>query len=148
MRSIREYSGAYVTQAALKVAPLLFVRPGELRAATWSEFDLDAAEWKIGDERMKMRRPHVVPLSQQALAILRDLHRLTGKGQFVFPSERGAKRPMSENTLNSALRVLGYTKDQMTAHGFRHMASTLLHDSRKWRSEVIEIGRASCRERV
>lgn len=138
MRAIRKYPGAPVTVAALKLAPLLFVRPGELRAAEWSEFDLDAAEWTIPAVRMKMRRPHIVPLSTQALAILRELHPLTGRGKFVFPSERGASRCLSANTLNVALRTLGYSQDQMTAHGFRHMASTLLHESRKWRSEVIE----------
>jgi len=138
LRAIRGYPGAPATQAALKLAPLMFVRPGELRAAEWSEFDLDAAEWVIPAERMKKRRQHIVPLSTQAGAILRELHRLTGSGTYVFPSERGARRPMSENTLNTALRAMGYSKDQMTAHGFRHMASTLLHESRKWRSEVIE----------
>ena len=138
MRSIRGYTGGIVTQCALKLAPLAFVRPGELRAATWDEIDLDASEWKIRPERMKMRRPHIVPLSRQALAILRDLKLLTGSCAFVFPSERSRTRPMSENTINSALRALGYAKNQMTGHGFRHMASTLLHDSRKWRSEVIE----------
>jgi integrase len=138
MRSIRGYQGAYVTRAALQLAPLLFVRPGELRAAQWSEIDLDSAEWRIPAERMKMRRPHIIPLSSQAVEILRDLERHTGGSRYVFPSERSRDRPMSENTLNAALRSLGYDKTQMTGHGFRHMASTLLHDSRKWRSEAIE----------
>jgi integrase len=138
MRSIRGYQGTQVGRLALQLAPLVFARPGELRAAQWSEFDLDAAEWMIPPERAKMRRPHLVPLSRQALDIFRELHKLTGSGRYVFPSERGAKRPMSENTLNAALRSLGYTTDQMVVHAFRHMASTLLHESRKWRSEVIE----------
>lgn len=138
MRAIRGYQGTEVVRTALRLAPLLFVRPGELRAARWREFDLEAAEWLIPAERMKMRRPHIVPLCDQALLLLRGLHPITGAGEFVFPSERGHKRPMSENTLLAALRTLGYTKEQMTPHGFRHMASTLLHESRKWRSEVIE----------
>ena len=138
IRSIRTYPGGPTTRAALQLAPLLFVRPGELRSAEWREFDMEAAEWIIPTERTKMRRQHVVPLSRQAVEILREQHRLTGSGRYVFPSERSSHRPMSENTLNVALRSLGYTKEQMTSHGFRHMASTLLHESRKWRSEVIE----------
>jgi integrase len=138
IRSIRTYPGGPTTRAALQLAPLLFVRPGELRSAEWREFDLEAAEWLIPAERTKMRRQHLVPLSTQAVEILREQHRLTGEGRYVFPSERSPARPMSENTLNVALRSMGYTKDQMTSHGFRHMASTLLHESRKWRSEVIE----------
>ena len=137
MRAITNYSGSHVVRTALRLAPMLFVRPGELRAAEWAEFDLDAAEWVIPAERMKMRRPHLVPLSAQAVALLRDLRDLTGANKFVFPSERGRGRPMSENTLKAALDTLGY-KGQHTAHGFRHMASTQLHDSRKFRSEVIE----------
>jgi integrase len=138
LRAIRGYSGAPSTQAALELAPMLFVRPGELRAAEWSEFDLAASEWVIPEGRMKKRRKHIVPLCKRAVTILREHHRLTGAGRYVFPSERGPHRPMSENTLNTALRAMGYSKAQMTAHGFRHMASTLLHESRKWRSEVIE----------
>lgn len=138
IRSIRGYQGTTIVRAALQLAPLVFVRPGELRAARWSEFDLEAGEWMIPAERMKMRRPHLVPLSAQAVAILRDLEPLTGRFDFVFPSERSRARPMSDNTLLAALRGLGYSKAEMTPHGFRHMASTLLHESRKWRSEVIE----------
>jgi integrase len=123
---------------ALRLAPLVFVRPGEIRAAEWAEVDLDAAEWLIRAERTKMRRPHLVPLSRQALEILSEMKRHTSTGKFVFPSERGNARPMSENTLLAALRALGYSQTQMTPHGFRHMASTMLHGSRKWRSEVIE----------
>lgn len=138
VRAIRGYQGTLVTQCALKLAPLLFVRPGELRCAEWSEFDLDAAEWRIPAARMKMRVLHMVPLSKQAVAILRELQPLTGSGKYVFPSERGRGRPMSANTLNAALRALGFSKDQMTAHGFRHMASTQLNDSGRWRADAIE----------
>lgn len=138
MRSIRGYQGTHVVAQALRLAPLVFVRPGEIRAAEWAEFNLDAAEWLIRPERTKMRRAHLVPLSAQALKILREIHRVTGTGRYVFPSERTSQRPLSENTLNAALRSLGFSTEQMTAHGFRHMASTLLHESRKWRSEAIE----------
>ncbi len=137
LRAIGGYSGSHVVRTALRLAPLVFVRPGELRAAEWAEFDLDAAEWMIPAERMKMRRPHLVPLSAQAVALLRELHDLTGTGKLVFPSERGRGRPMSENTLKAALDTLGFA-GKHTAHGFRHMASTMLHESRKFRSEVVE----------
>jgi integrase len=137
LRAIDGYSGSHVVRTALKLAPMLFVRPGELRAAEWTEFDLDVSEWMIPAERMKMRRSHLVPLSKRAVALLSELHDLTGQNKYVFPSERGRGRPMSENTLKAALDTLGY-KGKHTAHGFRHMASTLLHDSRKFRSEVIE----------
>jgi integrase len=138
VRAICGYQGTFVTQCALKLAPLVFVRPGELRTADWREFDLDAAEWRIPDEKTKMRSPHLVPLSTQAVAILRELHPLTGSGKWVFPSERGHGRPMSANTLNAALRALGFSKEQMTAHGFRHTASTLLNESSKWHADAIE----------
>ena len=117
-----------MTKCALQLAPLVFVRPGELRTAEWAEFDLDAAEWRIPGEKMKMRDKHIVPLSQQAVEILRAIHPLTGSGRYVFPSVRTTARPMSENTVNAALRRMGYEKDEMTGHGFRSMASTLLHE--------------------
>jgi integrase len=101
-----------------------FVHPGELRSAEWSEFDLDGALWSIPAGKMKMRRPHRVPLARQALAILRDLHALTGHGRFLFPSVRSSARYMSENTINAALRRLGFKQDEMTAHGFRSAALT------------------------
>ncbi|HXQ31330.1 MAG TPA: integrase arm-type DNA-binding domain-containing protein [Steroidobacteraceae bacterium] len=138
IRAIRGYQGTHVVTMALRLAPLVFARPGEIRAAEWAEFDLDAAEWMIPADRTKMRRPHLVPLSAQAVEILREIHKVTGTVRYVFPSERSNARPLSENTLNAALRSLGYSTEQMTTHGFRHMASTLLHESRKWRSEVIE----------
>ena len=138
LRAIDGYQGEPATAAALKLAALTFVRPGELRAAEWREFDLDTAEWRIPGERMKMGEAHIVPLSAQAIEILSELHRLTGNGRFLFPSLRSRDRSMSENTLNAALRRLGYTTEQMTAHGFRAMASTLLNEQ-SFPSDVIEL---------
>lgn len=136
--AIDGYEGAYITQCALKLAPLLFVRPGELRHAEWSEFDLDAAaEWRIPASKMKMKDVHIVPLAVQALNILRELHKQTGHTKYVFTGVRTADRPMSENTINAALRRLGYPKDEMTGHGFRSMASTILHEQ-AWPHEAIE----------
>ncbi|MGH8584662.1 MAG: tyrosine-type recombinase/integrase [Gammaproteobacteria bacterium] len=137
LRAIDGYQGSFVTQCALRLAPLVFVRPGELRAAEWSELDLDAGEWRIPAERMKMGAIHIVPLSHQAVEALRELHPLTGSGRYVFPSERTRARPMSENTVNAALRRLGYAKDETTGHGFRSMASTLLNEQ-GWHRDAIE----------
>ncbi|MGH8578103.1 MAG: tyrosine-type recombinase/integrase [Gammaproteobacteria bacterium] len=137
LRAIDGYQGTFPVRCALRLAPLTFVRPGELRAAEWPEFDLDAAEWRIPAERMKMRAIHIVPLSAQAVGILRELHPLTGTGHYVFPSVRTPTRPMSENTVNAALRRLGYAKDEMTGHGFRSMASTLLNEQ-GWHRDAIE----------
>ncbi|KAB2889332.1 MAG: tyrosine-type recombinase/integrase [Desulfobulbaceae bacterium] len=137
LRAISDYHGHLSTKCALRFAPLVFVRPGELRHAEWAEFDLARAEWKIPAEKMKMKRPHIVPLSRQAVAVLRDIAPVTGRGRYVFPSLRTGNRPMSENTVNAALRRLGYAKEDMTGHGFRAMASTLLHE-KGWRSDVIE----------
>lgn len=137
LRTIAGYQGALVTKCALRLAPLLFVRPGELRKAEWLEFNLESAEWRIPAERMKMREQHVVPLSTQAVAILRELQPLTGRGRYVFPGARTNGRPMSENTVNAALRRLGYAGDQMTGHGFRSMASTLLNEQ-GWHRDAIE----------
>lgn len=128
LRAIDGFTGAYVTRCALRLAPLVFVRPGELRHAEWTEFDFDKAEWRIPAGKMKMKEQHIVPLSAQAIAILQEIKPLTGHGRLVFPSERGGGRPMSENTINGALRRLGYTTDEMTGHGFRSMASTMLHE--------------------
>ena len=128
LRAMDGFSGAFVTRCALQLAALVFVRPGELRHAEWKEFDFDKAEWRIPGNKMKMGEQHIVPLSSQALTILREIKPLTGQGRFVFPGERTNARPMSENTINAALRRLGYTKDEMTGHGFRSMASTLLHE--------------------
>ncbi|MGH8183250.1 MAG: tyrosine-type recombinase/integrase [Rhodanobacteraceae bacterium] len=137
LRTIDGFTGSLVVACALKFAPLTFVRPGELRKAEWPEFDLDKSEWRIPAERMKMRETHLVPLSAQAVAILRELHPLTGTGRYVFPSIRSMQQPMSENTVTAALRRLGYTGDEMTGHGFRSMASTLLHEQ-GWNTDVIE----------
>lgn len=137
LRAIDGYPGSFVVCSALKLAPLVFVRPGELRHAEWTEVDLDAAEWRIPGDKMKMGEKHIVPLSSQAAAILRELHPLTGHGKYVFPSIRTAARPMSEATILVALRRLGYAKHEMTGHGFRSMASTLLHEQ-GWPSDVIE----------
>lgn len=137
LRAVQSYGGSLVTASALKLAPLVFVRPGELRHAEWSEIDLDAAEWRIPADKMKMRTAHIVPLSAQAVAVLRELQPLTGRGKYVFPGVRTNKRPMSENTINAALRGMGYTGDRMTGHGFRSTASTMLHEM-GWDSDVIE----------
>lgn len=138
LRSIDGYEGTFVVRCALRLAPLVFVRSGDLRKAEWSEFDLDGAEWRIPGERMKARVLHIVPLSRQAVAILRDLHTTTGDNKYLFPSVRSTGRPMSDNTLNAALRRLGYTTDDMTAHGFRSMASTLLNEQGCWNRDAIE----------
>jgi len=137
LRAIDGYDGSLVTKCALRLAPLTFVRPGELRRAEWSEFDLDKAEWRIPAERMKMREQHIVPLSSQAVSVLEELHPLTGRGTLVFPGVRSSSRPMSENTVNAALRRLGYAKDQMTGHGFRSMASTHLNEQ-GWNRDAVE----------
>lgn len=137
LRALDDYAGQFATRCALRLAPLLFARPGELRHAEWAELDLDAAEWRIPAHKMKMRDPHLVPLSSQAVAILRELHALTGHGRYVFPGIRTATEPMSENTVNAALRRLGFDKDTMTGHGFRAMASTRLNEM-GWPPDVIE----------
>lgn len=137
LRAIDGYQGTLATICALKLAPLVFVRPGELRQAEWSEIDLENALWVIPAARMKMREKHFVPLSRQAVAILTELKPLTGNGRYVFPGARTNGRPMSENTVNAALRRLGYDKDTMTGHGFRHMASTLLNEQ-GWNRDAIE----------
>ena len=137
LRSIRGFSGSYITKCALQLAPLVFVRPGELRHAEWAEIDFDKPEWRIPGHKMKMKEPHIIPLSRQAVEILQSIHPLTGDGQYIFPSIRSGTRPMSENTINAALRRMGYEKDEMTGHGFRSMASTLLHEH-GWPHEAIE----------
>ena len=128
LRAIEGFTGTFTTRCALRLAALVFVRPGELRHAEWTEFDFDKAEWRIPASKMKMKEQHIVPLSAQAVAILLEIKPLTGGGRYVFPSERTGTRPMSENTVGAALRRLGYSKDEMTGHGFRSMASTLLHE--------------------
>ena len=138
LRAIDGYQGQPVVMTALKLAPLLFVRPGELRAAVWAELDLDAAEWRIPAERTKMGKSHLVPLSNQSVALLKEIHASTGNGTFVFPSLRSCERPISDNTLNAALRRLGYSQEEMTAHGFRTMASTRLNEM-GYPPDVIEL---------
>jgi integrase len=145
LRAIDGYEGIFVTKCALRLAPLVFVRPGELRRADWSEIDLDKAEWRIPAERMKMREQHIVPLARQAIAILRELEPLTNRDfpakpdapRYVFPGARSRERPMSENAVLAALRRMGYPKEEMTGHGFRSMASTLLHEQ-GWNHQAIE----------
>lgn len=138
LRAIEGFQGQPSTRHALRIAPHVFVRPGELRHAEWSEVDLDAATWVIPAARTKMRKEHQVPLSRQVVAILGEMQQVSGAGKLVFPGLRGADRPLSENTFNAALRRLGYSSDEMTAHGFRAMASTLLNQSGKWRPDVVE----------
>ncbi|MBF0141441.1 MAG: integrase arm-type DNA-binding domain-containing protein [Magnetococcales bacterium] len=137
LRAVDGYKGSFVTQCALRLAPLVFVRPGELRHAEWVEFDLGAATWTIPGEKMKAGEKHIVPLSIQAVAILREIQPLTGSGKYVFPGERTADRPMSENTVLAALRRMGYPVGAMTGHGFRSMASTILNEQ-GWHRDAIE----------
>jgi integrase len=137
LRAIDAYNGEWITRCALRLAPLVFVRPGELRHARWSEIDFDKAEWRIPAARMEMRVQHIVPLSTQAIAVLRDLEQLTRKFDFAFPGTRSRERPMSENTVTAALRRMGYGGDEMTGHGFRSMASTLLNEQ-GWNRDAIE----------
>lgn len=138
LRSIDGYEGQPITKLAMQLAPHVFVRPGELRHAEWSEIDLEGALWTIPAGKTKMRKEHIVPLSRQAIAILKDVQPLTGPSGYVFPSVRTRRRPMSDNTINAGLRRLGYATDEMTAHGFRAMASTLLNESGKWNPDAIE----------
>lgn len=138
LRAIDGYQGQPTTLFALRLTPHIYQRPGEVRGMQWAEIDFDQAVWTIPAGRMKMREPHHVPLSKQALDLLREIQTLTGNGTYVFPSVRSASRPMSENTVNGALRRLGYGGDEMTAHGFRSTASSLLNESGKWNPDAIE----------
>ena len=138
LRAIDAYQGSFITKCALKLAPLLFVRPGELRHMEWTEINLDAAEWNIPAEKMKTNHPHLVPLPRQAVDTLKDIHHLTGAGRFVFPSPRTPKRPMSNNGVLSALRRMGFEKDEMSGHGFRAMARTILDEVLQIRPDYIE----------
>lgn len=128
LRDIEAFKGTFVTRSALRLAPLVFVRPVELRKAEWTEIDFDKAEWRIPASKMKMNAVHIVPLASGAVAILQEILPLTGGGKYVFPCARTTARPMSENAILAALRRMGYTKDEMTGHGFRSMASTLLNE--------------------
>jgi len=147
LRAIDDYKGSFVVKCALRLAPMFFVRPGELRAAEWSEIDLDAAEWNIPIERMKLPlktkqerkgQSHLVPLSNQAITILQELQPLTGRSKYVFPSHRSPLRPMSDNAVLSALRRMGFAKDEMSGHGFRAMARTILDEVLQVRPDYIE----------
>jgi integrase len=138
MRSIFDYTGHPCTVAALKLSALVFVRPGELRKAEWAEIDLETAEWRIPGSKMKMKIDHLVPLSTQAVEILRTVQPITGHGTYVFPSLRTGERPMSENTINAALRGLGYSKEVHTAHGFRALARTIMDEVLGERVDLIE----------
>jgi len=138
LRAIDGFSGSFVVKCAMQLAPMLFVRPGELRAAEWPEFNFDTAEWKIPGYKMKMKLPHLVPLSHQAISILKELCKLTGSGKYVFPCHRSPLRCMSENTVNASLRRLGFEKEEITGHGFRAMARTMLHEILQFTPDAIE----------
>jgi integrase len=138
MRAIESFRGTATVKAALQLSPLLFQRPGEIRHMEWGEINWDEKRWEIPAEKMKMRVQHIVPLCKQALTILEGINRLTGKGKYVFPSARGASRPLSENGVRAALRDLGFTNDQMTPHGFRAMARTILDEVLNYRVDWIE----------
>lgn len=139
LRAIDGYQGSLISRCALRLAPLVFVRPGELRHAEWSEIDLDRGEWNIPSEKMKMGLPHLVPLSKQAIAVLSEIQPLTGQGRYVFPSQRTSQRPISDNTINASLRRMGFdTREEMTAHGFRAMARTILDEVLGFRPDYIE----------
>ncbi|HME41535.1 MAG TPA: integrase arm-type DNA-binding domain-containing protein [Syntrophorhabdales bacterium] len=138
LRAIDGYEGGFVVKCALRLAPLFFVRPGELRHAEWTEIDFDNAVWNLPADKMKMNQPHIVPLCTQAIDILTELKQLTGASRYLFPSERSVARPMSNNTLNAALRRMGYSKQTMTAHGFRAMARTILDEVLQQRPDLIE----------
>ncbi|MDA8428780.1 MAG: integrase arm-type DNA-binding domain-containing protein [Geobacteraceae bacterium] len=138
LRAIDEFQGSFVVKCALQLAPMLFVRPGELRAAEWSEIDLESAEWNIPAEKMKMKVAHLVPLSKQALQIFIELNPLTGHSKYVFPGHRSPLRCMSDNALNAALRRMGFEKSEITTHGFRAMARTILDEVLQVRPDFIE----------
>ncbi|MDB5739551.1 MAG: symbiosis island integrase [Alphaproteobacteria bacterium] len=138
LRGIESFDGQPTTIAALKLMALLFPRPGELRHAEWTEFDFEKSIWTIPAEKTKMRREHQIYLARQAVTILDDLRKITGHRKFLFPSFHGSAKPISENTLNVALRRMGYGQDEMTSHGFRATASTLLNESGKWSADAIE----------
>ena len=137
LRAIESYEGSFIVKCALKLAPLVFVRPGELRHAEWEEINLENAEWNIPGSKMKMREPHLVPLSRQAIEILTELKKLTGAGRYVFPG-RTSQRPMSDNAILATLRRMGYTKEEMSGHGFRAMARTILDEILQVRPDFIE----------
>lgn len=144
LRAIEAFEGHPNTKVALRLLPHVFVRPGELRHAEWADFDLEKALWRIPSHKTKMRRPHIIPLSQQALAIMGGIEHDTEYSSFLFPSLRSVDRPMSENTINAALRSMGFAQEEMTGHGFRAMAATLLNEMGLWHSDAIERQLAHC----
>lgn len=137
LQNIQSYQGSFITRCALQLAPLVFLRPGELRKGEWAEINFEKAEWRIPALRMKMDAVHIVPLASQAVEILREIQPLTSAGKYIFPSARSVTRPMSENAVLGALRRMGYTNEEMTGHGFRSMASTLLNEQ-GWNRDAIE----------
>lgn len=138
LRAIDTYRGSPVVRSALQLAPMFFLRPGELRHAEWSEIDLEAAQWNIPGEKMKMKVPHIVPLARQAVHIFKELYPLTGRSRYVFPCGRSYLRPMSENAVNAALRRMGFDKSEITGHGFRAVARTILDEVMEFRPDFIE----------
>jgi integrase len=138
LRAIDGFKGTFHVKCALKLSPMLFVRPGELRQMEWKELDLDNEQWNIPAEKMKMKQPHIVPLSSQAVTILKELRPLTGSGRYVFPCHRSPLRPMTNNAITASLRRMGYTSDEMTGHGFRAMARTILDEVLQVRPDFIE----------
>jgi len=144
LRAIDAYEGSWITRCALRLAPLVFVRPGELRFSEWVDFDLEKAVWIIPPHKTKMRRSHTIPLSAQALDILASIEHDADYSRFLFPSLRSVDRPMSENTINAALRRMGFAQEEMTGHGFRAMAATLLNEMGLWHPDAIERQLAHC----
>lgn len=138
LRALDGYQGTFVAQCALRLVPMLFVRPGELRHMEWKELNLDEAEWNIPGPKMKMKLPHLVPLPTQALEVLKEIQPLTGNGKYVFPSTRTPARPMSDNTVNAAFRRMGFDGDTITGHGFRATARTILDEILQQRVDIIE----------
>lgn len=138
LRAIEDFTGSPITKLALQIAPHVYVRPGELRHAEWSEFNLKDAIWNLPAAKMKARRAHAVPLSSQVVALLKAAQAITGAGRYVFPSAYGASRPISENTINASFRRMGFNKEEVTAHGLRATASTLLNESGLWNPDAIE----------
>jgi integrase len=138
LRAVETHEGNPAVRIALQMLPHVFVRPGELRMAEWSEVDTETAIWTIPASKTKMRRPHKVPLTEQVLALIAELQPMTGQSQYLFPSIRAATRPITDSTLNAAFRRLGYDKEEVTAHGFRATASTLLNETGKWHPDAIE----------
>ena len=138
LRAIDDFNGYFVVKCALRLHPLVVTRPGELRHAEWSEIDFDAALWSIPAGKMKMKNPHIVPLSAAAVAIVRELQPVTGRSKYLFPSVRSTTRPISDNTLNAALRRMGYSSEEMVSHGWRAVFRTLADEVLQERVDIIE----------